>query len=112
MLDNSRSDALPPTELAFLESDLRAHAAAPVKFVITHRPSWIADPSLHRVAKQYNVRYWIAGHVHQLIHTEFDGVTYYALPSAGGGLPMGIEVVTALVAVLITETLLDPKLAM
>ena len=34
-----------------------------------------------------------------------------ALPSAGGGLPMEIEPMTALVAVLITETLLDPKLA-
>jgi hypothetical protein len=86
VLDNSRSDALPAAERAFLESDLKDHPDAAVKFVITHRPSWIADPSLYQIAKRHNVRYWIAGHVHQLIHMEFDGVTYYAVPSAGGHL--------------------------
>src|SRR5436305_38828 len=72
--------------IAFLESDLRAHPEGAVKFVITHRPSWITDPSLHQIARRYGVRYWISGHIHQLIHTEFDGVTYYAVPSAGGHL--------------------------
>jgi len=86
VLDNSRSDALPPAELAFLESDLKDHPDAAVKFVIMHRPSWITNPSLFQIAKRHNIRCWIAGHVHQLIHMEFDGVTWYAVPSAGGHL--------------------------
>src|SRR5262249_14395273 len=93
VLDNSRQDALPPAEMAFLESDLEAHREAAVKFVLMHRPSWIPDAplrnpngALHRIAKRYGVRYWIAGHVHQAIHVEFDGVTYYSVPSAGGHL--------------------------
>lgn len=93
MLDNSRSDQLPPGELAFLESDLRAHAAQPMKFVVSHRPFWLLDVAmrnpdfpLRRLAKQYGVQYVIAGHVHQMLHLELDGVTYVSLPSAGGHL--------------------------
>jgi Icc protein len=93
MLDNSRSDQLPPGELAFLESDLKAHAAQPVKFVVSHRPFWLLDVAmrnpdfpLRRLAKQYGVQYVIAGHVHQMLHLELDGVTYISLPSAGGHL--------------------------
>ena len=31
--------------------------------------------ALHRLAKQYGVRYVIAGHLHQLLRFELDGVT-------------------------------------
>ena len=93
VLDNSRSAAWPPGELEFLEQDLRAHAAAPVKFVISHRPPWLLDAALgdgrgplHRIARQYGVCCVVAGHVHQLIHATLDGVHYIALPSAGGHL--------------------------
>jgi len=93
VLDDSRSDVLPPEEMTFLESDLAAHAGAAVKFVIMHRPSWILDAALHNaqaplhvVAKRYGVRWIIAGHVHQLIHAEVEGVTYLAVPSSGGHL--------------------------
>jgi 3',5'-cyclic-AMP phosphodiesterase len=93
VLDNSRSDALTPAELEFLEADLAAHAAAPAKFIVMHRPSWIMDAALrntaaplHQLAKRHGVRYILAGHVHQLIHADLDGVTYYAVPSAGGHL--------------------------
>ena len=93
VLDNSRSDGWPAGELQWLESDLRAHAAAPVKFVVSHRPSWLLDAALgntngplQRIAKQYGVCCVIAGHVHQLIHAELEGVRYIALPSAGGHL--------------------------
>ncbi|HVV45102.1 MAG TPA: metallophosphoesterase, partial [Bryobacteraceae bacterium] len=41
MLDNSLTDALQPAELSFLEDDLKAHQAQPVKFIVSHRPSWI-----------------------------------------------------------------------
>jgi 3',5'-cyclic-AMP phosphodiesterase len=93
VLDNSRSDAWPPGELEWLEADLRAHSGAAPKFVISHRPSWIADAALgdktgplHRLAKRYGVCCIVAGHVHQLIHASLDGVEYLALPSAGAHL--------------------------
>jgi len=93
ILDNSRSDGFAAGELAFLEEDLQAHAAQPLKFIVSHRPSWLvnaimndSDFALHRIAKKYGVKYVIAGHVHELLHAELDGVSYVSLPSAGGGL--------------------------
>jgi len=93
VLDNSRSDEFSPGELTFLEADLKAHAAQPIKMIVSHRPSWLIqaavgnlDFPLRRLAKEYGVRYVIAGHVHQIIHIELDGVTYLSLPSAGGHL--------------------------
>lgn len=93
VLNNSRSEGLSPGELSFLEEDLRAHAAQPLKFVVSHRPSWLvnvivndADFALHRIAKKYGVQYVIAGHVHEMLHADLEGVTYILLPSAGGGL--------------------------
>ena len=93
VLDNSRSDELPPEDLAFLEKDLKAHAAAPVKFVFSHRPSWIVhvalrnpDFPLQRLARQYGVQYVVAGHVHQMLRLELEGVTYISMPSSGGHL--------------------------
>jgi Icc protein len=89
VLDNSRGEE----DTAFLEDDLRAHEGAALKFVIAHRPSWIMDAALanpagqmHQIAKRYGVRYFIAGHIHQLIHATYDGVTYFSVPSAGGHL--------------------------
>ena len=93
ILDNSRSDALSAEELAFLESDLQAHAAQAVKLVFSHRPSWLIDAAfgnrqfpLHQLAKRYGVCCVIAGHVHQMLHIDLDGVTYLSMPSAGGHL--------------------------
>jgi len=93
VLDNSRSDAWPEGELAWLEADLREHAAAKVKFVVSHRPTWLVDAALgstksplHTMAKRFGVCCVVAGHVHQLIHADLEGVTYLALPSAGGHL--------------------------
>ncbi len=93
VLDNSRTDDLSDAELAFLEADLKAHAGRPVKFIVFHRPSWLLnvalrnpDFALHRLARQYGVRYVIAGHLHQLLHIELDGVEYVSMPSAGGHL--------------------------
>jgi Icc protein len=93
ILDNSRSDEMPTDELAFLERDLQAHEAQPVKLVFSHRPSWLINAALgnrqfplHQLAKRYGVRYVIAGHVHQMLHIEMDGVTYLSMPSSGGHL--------------------------
>jgi predicted phosphodiesterase len=93
VFDNSRADLLSATELAFLEQDLKEHAARPVKFIVSHRPGWIfnvllrnPDFPLHRLARKYGVQYVIAGHVHQLLHYSLDGVEYLSLPSAGGHL--------------------------
>jgi UDP-2,3-diacylglucosamine pyrophosphatase LpxH len=93
VLDNSRSDEFPADELAFLEKDLQSHAAQPVKFIVSHRPSWLinvmlrkSDFALHRLAKKYGVQVVLAGHVHQILHVDLDGVSYVSMPSSGGHL--------------------------
>ena len=93
VLDNSRTDDLSGAELQFLENDLAAHAGQPLKFIVSHRPSWLlnaafANPhfALHQLAKKYGVSFVIAGHVHEMLHAELDGVAYISAPSAGGHL--------------------------
>lgn len=93
VLDNSRTEQFPAEELAFLESDLRQHQGQAVKFIVSHRPSWLLDAgirntgfALHRLARKYGAQYVVAGHVHQLLHVDLEGVTYLSLPSAGGHL--------------------------
>jgi 3',5'-cyclic-AMP phosphodiesterase len=93
ILDNSRSEELPAEQLAFLETDLKAHAGQPLKIVIAHRPSWLVNVAfqnpkfaLHQLARRYGVQYVIAGHVHQILHLELEGVTYVSMPSSGGHL--------------------------
>jgi len=93
ILDNSRSEEFSAEEMAFLAQDLQTHAAQPVKFIFSHRPSWLIDVALqnpnfalHQLARQYGVRYVVAGHVHQLLRFELQGVTYLSMPSAGGHL--------------------------
>jgi UDP-2,3-diacylglucosamine pyrophosphatase LpxH len=93
ILDNSRSDSMPAEELAYLQKDLHIHEKQPVKFVFSHRPSWIlqvvlANPEfpLHRLAKRYGVKYVIAGHVHEMLHFDLDDVTYLSMASSGGHL--------------------------
>jgi hypothetical protein len=93
ILDNSRSEEFSAEELVFLEADLKAHAAQPLKFIVSHRPSWIVNVALqnpnfalHQLARQYGVQYVVAGHIHQMLHLELQGVTYISTPSAGGHL--------------------------
>jgi Calcineurin-like phosphoesterase len=93
ILDNSRSDELSSGEMAFLEQDLKAHESQPLKFIVSHRPSWIfnaaagiPDFSLHQLARKYGVQYIIAGHMHELLHYKLEGIDYVSLPSAGGHL--------------------------
>ena len=93
ILDNSRSEQLPARELVFLEADLKAHAGQPVKMIVMHRPSWLVDVALrnpnfalHQLARRYGVQYVVAGHVHQLLRLELEGVTYVSMASSGGQL--------------------------
>ena len=93
ILDNSRSDSLPPEELQFLQTDLEAHKDQPLKFIVSHRPSWLVDAMLqnprfplHQLAKKYGVRYVIAGHLHQMLGIDLEGVSYVSMASAGGHL--------------------------
>lgn len=93
ILDNSRTEELPAEELAFLEADLKAHATTRWKIVISHRPSWLLNVALgnpnfalHQLARRYGVQYVVAGHVHQMLHFELEGVTYVSMPSSGGHL--------------------------
>lgn len=91
--DNSATAPLASDELAFLESDLKENATQPLKFVVSHRPFWIfsaamrtADSAAQRIATQYGVEYFIAGHIHQMLHFSVNGIEYISLPSAGGHL--------------------------
>jgi len=93
VLDNSRTDNLQPEEIAFLEQDLKAHESQPVKFIVSHRPSWLLNvvlqnPAfpLQQLAGKYGVHYVIAGHVHEMMHLSLGGVEYISAPSAGGHL--------------------------
>jgi Icc protein len=93
VLDNSRSDELSEAQLAFLEADLKAHASRPVKFIVSHRPSWILNAALrnpsfplHKLARQYGVKHILAGHIHQLLRLELEGIDYVSVHSAGGHL--------------------------
>jgi predicted phosphodiesterase len=93
ILDNSRTEQFSAGELAFLEQDLHAHAAQPLKFIVSHKPSWLmdavmgnADFPVQRLAKKYGVRFVIAGHLHEMLHTDVDGVSYVSMGSSGGHL--------------------------
>ena len=73
--------------------DLELHKNQPLKFIVSHRPSWILNAvlgnpgfPLHQLAKRYGVKYVIAGHIHQMLHFEVEGVTYLSMPSSGGHL--------------------------
>jgi Icc protein len=93
VLDNSRSEELPAQEMVFLEADLKAHAGQPLKIIVSHRPSWLLNVArrnpnfaLHQLARRYGVQYVVAGHVHQMLRLEFEGVTYVSMASSGGHL--------------------------
>jgi hypothetical protein len=93
ILDNSRSDSFSPEELQFLQMDLEAHKDQPVKFIVSHRPSWLVDGMfqdprfrLHELAKRYGVQYVLAGHSHQMLSIDLAGVKYVSMVSAGGHL--------------------------
>lgn len=93
ILDNSRTEQFSEAELAYLEQDLKEHEKQPLKFIVSHRPSWlvnaiVGDPdfALDRIAKKYGARYVIAGHVHEMLHADFDGIAWISMASAGGHL--------------------------
>lgn len=93
ILDNSRTEQFSAGEISYLEEDLAAHSAQPVKFVFSHRPSWIFQALLgdrksvfQEVAKKYHVQYFIAGHIHQMLYFRVDDVNYISMPSSGGHL--------------------------
>jgi 3',5'-cyclic-AMP phosphodiesterase len=91
-LEDARAP-LPQEELTFLEHDLQSHAARPLKFVFSHRPFWLINAVLRdshtptqQLAERYGVQYVIAGHVHQMLKAEVQGITYLSMPSAAGHL--------------------------
>jgi len=93
VLDNSRGENLSVGEYCFLQTDLEQHQNQALKFVIMHRPSWIyyvalSNPNfgLQQLAKKYGVKYVIAGHIHEMLHYELEGVTYLSIASSGGHL--------------------------
>lgn len=93
VLDTSRTSTLSDAELNFLQADLKAHAQAPVKLVLSHRPFWLlpvlfgmSQSPVHQLFVKYGVQYVITGHLHKMVHADLDGITYLCMPSAGGHL--------------------------
>jgi 3',5'-cyclic-AMP phosphodiesterase len=91
VLDNSRTSDLDEAQLKFLEEDLQANRNAEPKFVLFHRPYWIdtirkqgGDFPLHKLVKQYGVRYVISGHGHTFVRMVQDGIVYMEVGSSGG----------------------------
>jgi Icc protein len=98
VLDNSRSDNLSAAELQFLEADLAGHSAQPLKIIVSHRPSWLIDAALgngnfplHQLAKKFGVQLVLAGHVHEMLRADLEGVTYISAPSSGGHLRLSAK---------------------
>jgi hypothetical protein len=98
VLDNSRTDALSPEQLAFCEAELRRHAARAPKFVFFHKPFWlvpirVGQPSFafHDSMLRHKVDYVVSGHGHQLVHLERDGVHYLEVGSSGGSILRGLQ---------------------
>lgn len=42
--------------------------------------------ALHDLAKKYGVQYVVAGHLHQMLEVDLEGVTYLSMASSGGHL--------------------------
>jgi len=47
VLDNSGADEFSSAEMAFLAEDLARHRDQPVKFIVSHRPSWLVNAAVH-----------------------------------------------------------------
>jgi 3',5'-cyclic AMP phosphodiesterase CpdA len=93
VLDNSRTEALSPAQMRFLESDLAKQTGSGLRFVVFHRPFWLIplklkanEFALQKVAKQYGVCCVISGHGHQLQSVTQDGVLYLEIGSSGASL--------------------------
>jgi hypothetical protein len=98
ILDNSRTDALVPAQLAFLEQSLEAHAACHPKMVFLHKPFWIpqvavgsGDFTLHQLARKHGVTHVFSGHGHQFVHLETGGIHYTEIGSSGGNIDRGLS---------------------
>lgn len=93
ILNNSETEQLGPEELQYLEKDLSEHSGQPLKFVFSHRPSWILQALLkdrrsiyQKLGEKYQIQYFIAGHIHQMLYFRVGNVHYLSIPSAGGHL--------------------------
>jgi predicted phosphodiesterase len=93
ILDNSRTRELSEEQMQFLESDLKANQARSPKFIVFHKPFWIAplqagtlDLPLHQLAKKYGVNHVISGHGHRFVRIVREGIAYMEVGSSGGGM--------------------------
>ncbi len=93
ILDNSRSDQLSAEEMRFLEEDLKAHSSQPLKFIVSHRPSWIFNAAAHNTGfPAAPVGEKVRGSVRhrrprpRTASFQLEGIEYISMPSAGGHL--------------------------
>src|SRR5579871_3613292 len=81
VLDNSQTEDLSESQMAFLAHDLEDHKNSDPKFVLFHKPFWLIPVTfrssrfpLHQLLKKYGVRYVISGHTHHFGSTLDDGI--------------------------------------
>jgi predicted phosphodiesterase len=93
ILDNSEAMPLSPSQMAFLEADLKANRARAPKFVFFHQPFWLiplmlgdTNSPFQKMMRKYGVSYVVSGHVHQYLRMEREGIVYLMAPSSGGHL--------------------------
>lgn len=92
IIDNSRWDsaeALPATQLSWLQQDLAAAQNARWRFVFMHRSFWMSalrrnrPDKLHQLFQTYRVNYVFSGHDHFYCQHIRDGITYTQLGPSG-----------------------------
>lgn len=98
VLDNSQTLELSEEQLRFLAADLEANRRKTPKFVIFHKPFWVAYLKvgsgafeLHRLARKYGVTHIVSGHIHRFTRTERDGIVYITVGSSGAGAGAGAQ---------------------
>jgi hypothetical protein len=89
IIDNSRWDSLPETELAWIDRDLALNRLARWTFVFMHRSYWVkalregkAD-RLHNIFRQYGVDYVFSGHDHYYCSAVWDSIHYVQVGPTG-----------------------------
>ncbi len=92
----ARVNRFSDTQLAWLETTLKATASYRQVFLFLHHPRWITTyypgsnwDAVHRLLVEAgNVRAVFAGHIHRRRYDgERDGIEYFALATTGGRLP-------------------------
>ncbi len=88
------STGMSDEQLTWIEQALQKHPASSVRWtmVFQHKPLWNENnPQWNRIRKMLADREKVtvmAGHIHEYMATQIDGIEYVALATTGGGSPL------------------------